>query len=93
MTDTARVRFSGLSTEDFDIPDIGDQCTFTIKATCTTHTEQNMADEGIRRTVTLKLDRVVEGVTNAVDQPANGQLTLDADDGFDGGPEFDDGKG
>ncbi|MFH5231919.1 hypothetical protein [Antrihabitans spumae] len=80
LIDTARVRFSGLSAEDFEIPDIGEQVTYTIKATCTTHTEQDMANEGTRRTCTMKIDRVVEGISKAVNDAANGQLALVPDD-------------
>lgn len=108
LIDTARVRFSGLSTEAFEVPEIGDAITYTIKATCTTHTEQDMANEGTRRTVTMKVDRVVVGISEAVNTPADGQLTLvPADDGdqgdgdteptgglgeFTGGPSFSRGE-
>ena len=75
-TDTARVRFSGLFSEAFPIPEIGDQATFTVKATCTAHTEQNMGHEGIRRTVTLKVERVVEGVSESVHDGEDWQMSL-----------------
>lgn len=77
LIDTARVRFSGLSTEAFEIPSIGETVTYTIKATCTTHTEQDMANEGTRRTVTMKVDRVVEGVSEKVHDGIDGQITLE----------------
>lgn len=106
LIDTARVTFSGVSTEAFEIPDIGDEVILTVKAKCTTHTEKDMANEGIRTTCTLKLLRVVQGVSEAVREDGDGQMSLadvDEDEGgsddgdepdtaFEGGPQFSGGE-
>ena len=62
----------------------------TMRGIADSLSEQDMADEGTRRTATMKLVRVVEGVSEDVNTPADGQLSLGDpdDDSFTGGPSF-----
>ena len=67
LIDSARLQFSGLSAEDFeDIPEIGEQRTYTILATCQAHNERAMANEGTRKSVNMKVVRVLSGVTEKI---------------------------
>lgn len=84
MIEEARVKFSGTSAESFDEPPIGEQRTYTVLATCTTHTEQDMKNEGARRTVTMKIDKVLEGVTQKIHENDTDQPNL-----FDSEPDPD----
>ena len=77
MIDSARLQFSGLSSEDFeDIPEIGEARVYTIRATCQSHTERAMANEGIRKSVNMKVDRVLSGVTEKITEEPESEPTL-----------------
>lgn len=67
LIEAARVRFSGLSTESYEEPQIGEQRVYTVLATCTAITEQDMKSEGTRRTSTMKIDKVSEGIDNGIE--------------------------
>lgn len=71
MIDSARLQFSGLSSEDFeDVPAIGEERTYTIIAVCQSHNERAMANEGTRKSVNMKVVRVLSGVDNTInDEP------------------------
>ncbi len=79
LVEAARVRFSGLSAESYEEPQIGDQRVYTVLATCTAITEQDMKSEGTRRTATMKVDRIMEGVDHSIEDEAKPEPTL-----FDG---------
>lgn len=83
LIDSARLKFSGLSAEDFeDIPDIGEQRTYTVRAQCTAHTEQAMANEGTRKSVNMKVVRVMAGVTEKIrEDEDDGQPSMFDSDG------------
>ncbi|KXF56170.1 hypothetical protein AXA44_02750 [Rhodococcus sp. SC4] len=75
--DSARLQFSGLSAEDFeDIPEIGEQRTYTILATCQAHNERAMANEGTRKSVNMKVVRVLSGVTDKINEQPESEPTL-----------------
>lgn len=77
MIDSARLQFSGLSAEDFeDVPEIGEQRTYTIIATCQSHTERAMANEGTRKSVNMKVVRVLSGVDKSIEEPAADEPSL-----------------
>lgn len=82
MIDSARLQFSGLSAEDFeDVPEIGEQRTYTIIAACQSHTERAMANEGTRKSVNMKVVRVLSGVDSTIEDPADEEPSLfDSDD-------------
>lgn len=100
FVDTARIKIQGLSSEQFERREIGDQMTLTVKGTIVSDLEAAQAHEGTRRVQTLKLERVVEGVSEKVHETAaDGQMSLDdaAEDepetdapggAFTGGPAF-----
>lgn len=82
MIDSARLQFSGLSAEDFeDVPEIGEQRTYTIIATCQSHTERAMANEGTRKSVNMKVVRVLSGVDKAINDEQKDEPSL-----FDSAP-------
>lgn len=100
LIDSARLQFSGMSAEDFeDVPEIGEQRTYTILATCQAHNERAMANEGTRKSVTMKVVRVLSGVDKTIeDEPEeepnlfDSQPAPDEDLGDDGdGEDSDDG--
>ncbi|MDV6273951.1 hypothetical protein R3Q06_10620 [Rhodococcus erythropolis] len=66
LVEEARVKFTGLSSEYFDLPASGEQRTYTVLATRTDKHEKRMATEGDRVTVTMKIDKVVEGVSEKI---------------------------
>lgn len=77
LIDSARLQFSGLSAEDFeDIPEIGEQRTYTILATCQAHNERAMANEGTRKSVNMKVVRVLSGVTEKINEQPESEPTL-----------------
>ena len=81
LIEEARVKISGTSAESFEMPEIGEERTYTVKAVCTTHTEQDMASEGTRRTVTMKMLKIVEGVSKKIHDSEDGQGSLLDGDG------------
>ncbi|OZE98104.1 DUF7171 family protein [Rhodococcoides fascians] len=82
LIDSARLKFSGMSAEDFeDVPEIGEQRTYTILATCQAHTEQAMANEGTRKSVNMKVVRVLSGVTEEINKPEDPSLFDQDEDG------------
>ncbi|MDV8066411.1 hypothetical protein R4P64_07835 [Rhodococcus sp. IEGM 1366] len=77
LIDSARLQFSGLSAEDFeDVPEIGEQRTYTILATCQSHTERAMANEGTRKSVNMKVVRVLSGVDKSIAEDAKAEPSL-----------------
>lgn len=84
LIEAARVRFSGLSTESYEEPEIGEQRVYTVLATCTAITEQDMKSEGTRRTSTMKIDKVSAGIDTKIEQAAAPEPSLF--DGPSGGP-------
>ncbi|WP_343466305.1 hypothetical protein AAI421_17940 [Rhodococcus aetherivorans] len=76
LIEAARVRFSGLSTESYEEPEIGEQRVYTVLATCTAITEQDMKSEGTRRTSTMKIDKVSEGIDSSIDAGAEADPDL-----------------
>ncbi|OOL29697.1 hypothetical protein GQ85_24345 [Rhodococcus rhodochrous] len=66
LIEAARLRFSGTSTEAYEEPQIGEQRVYTVLATCTALTEQDMKSEGTRRTSTMKIDKVSEGINQKI---------------------------
>lgn len=98
MSDTkpvkaARVRLSGTSGKWFTKPEIGEQRVFTVLATCTAVTEQDTKTSGVRRTATLKIDEILEGVDESIveyaepalfDVSADGKITTTDDEDEDG---------
>lgn len=77
LIDSARLQFSGLSAEDFeDVPEIGEQRTYTILATCQSHTERAMANEGTRKSVNMKVVRVLSGVDKSIAEEAKPEPSL-----------------
>lgn len=76
LIDTARIKIQGLSSELFERREIGDEMTLTVKGTIVSDLESVQAHEGTRRVQTLKLDRVVEGVSEKVHENADGQMTI-----------------
>ncbi|NKT99796.1 hypothetical protein GS917_25210 [Rhodococcus hoagii] len=77
MIDSARLQFSGLSAEDFeDVPEIGEQRTYTIIATCQSHTERAMANEGTRKSVNMKVVRVLSGVDKSIEEKDDDEPSL-----------------
>ncbi|WP_326600549.1 DUF7171 family protein [Rhodococcus sp. PD04] len=80
LIEASRVRFSGLSTEAFEEPPIGDTRVFTVRATCTAITEQDMKSEGTRRTATMKIVEVREGVDPKIGEDDDAEPQLDFSD-------------
>ncbi|NKW39047.1 hypothetical protein GS935_20210 [Rhodococcus hoagii] len=77
LIDSARLQFSGLSAEDFeDVPEIGEQRTYTIIATCQSHTERAMANEGTRKSVNMKVVRVLSGVDKTINDESKDEPSL-----------------
>lgn len=75
MIEEGRIKFAGLSNEAFELPAIGEEVTYTVRGRVTSHLEQDMANEGTRVSATIKLLRVVEGISEKVrdesaDQPS-----------------------
>lgn len=95
LIDSARLQFSGLSAEDFDdVPEIGEQRTYTIIATCQSHTERAMANEGTRKSVNMKVVRVLSGVDHSIgDEPEPEPSLFDGDPSDDGDEDQADGEG
>lgn len=91
LIDSARLQFSGLSAEDFeDVPQIGDQRTYTILAVCQSHTERAMANEGTRKSVNMKVVRVLSGVDESIEDEVDEEPNLfdsTDEDGQDDEPE------
>ena len=90
LIDSARLQFSGLSSEDFeDVPQIGEERTYTIIATCQSHTERAMANEGTRKSVNMKVVRVLSGVDHTIEDARDDEPNLfdspaDDDQDYDG---------
>ncbi|UJC77968.1 hypothetical protein D4768_09835 [Rhodococcus erythropolis] len=83
LIDSARLKFSGISSEDFeDIPDIGETRTFTITAQCTKHIEEQMANEGTRKIANMKIEKILTGVDNRINDTPPAEPSL-----FDSTPE------
>ena len=77
LIDSARLQFSGLSSEEFeDVPAIGEQRTYTILATCQSHNERAMANEGTRKSVNMKVVRVLSGVTEKINEEPDEEPSL-----------------
>ena len=77
LIESARIKLSGLSEESFDDPaEIGEVRVFTVLASCTAHNQQSMANEGVRRSVTMKVERVLPGVDHTIedDKPSEPSL-------------------
>lgn len=100
MIDSARLQFSGLSAEDFEVPAIGEERTYTIIAVCQSHNERAMANEGTRKSANMKVVRVLSGVDKTIndeqkdepslfDQPPADEPDEPEDDGEDQGDEVD----
>lgn len=84
LIESARLQFSGLSGESFDDPPaIGETRTYTVLARCTAHNERAMANEETRRSVTMKVERVLAGVDKSIDQPVDSEPSLFDDRGDD----------
>ena len=85
LIDSARLKFSGISSEDFeDIPDIGETRTFTITAQCTKHIEEQMANEGTRKIANMKIEKILTGVDNRINDTPPAEPSL-----FDSTPSAD----
>lgn len=89
LIEAARVRFSGLSTEAFEEPQIGETRTYTVLASCTAITEQDMKSEGTRRTSTMKIVEVREGVDHSIGEEAGPEPMLDFGDGPEAADDVD----
>lgn len=51
-----RYQFSGLAPDQYEhVPDIGETYVMTVSVTCTGHMDKQTANEGIRRSVNLKV--------------------------------------
>ncbi|OZD65127.1 hypothetical protein CH263_13365 [Rhodococcus sp. 06-1059B-a] len=103
LIDAARVNFSGMSEESFDNlseDNIGDIRVFTVRARVKGFSSVDMAESGVRRSASLKILKVMEGVTKKVledddQQPSLYDETEDdgdeiADDGDDVAAELED---
>ncbi|MBM4516409.1 hypothetical protein GS432_08075 [Rhodococcus hoagii] len=101
MIDSARLQFSGLSAEDFEVPAIGEERTYTIIAVCQSHNERAMANEGTRKSANMKVVRVLSGVDKTIndeqkdepslfDQPPADQSDEPEGDDEDQGDDADD---
>lgn len=85
LIDSARLKFSGISSEDFeDIPEIGESRVYTIRAQCTKHIEEQMANEGTRKIANMKIEKILTGVTEKIREDGNDQPNL-----FDSEPDPD----
>lgn len=84
MTEEVRYRLRGLSSEQFKRRSVGDEITLTIRGHIVADLEQELAHEGIQRVQTIKVDRMVEGISERVNTDADGQGTLDYESGADG---------
>lgn len=83
-----RVSIRGLSAEGFKRRANGEEITLTIKGTVVEYKESSQAHEGQRQTMTVKLERCVEGVSESVHEAGEGQMSLadvepDEEEGFD----------
>ncbi|MBM4592256.1 hypothetical protein LRM64_10140 [Prescottella equi] len=77
LIDSARLKFSGISQEDFeDIPAIGETRTFTIRAQCTKHIEEQMANEGIRKVANMRISKIVSGVDKSIEDKEGDEPSL-----------------
>ena len=77
MIDSARLKFTGISSEDFeDIPEIGEIRVFTIRAQCTKHIEEQMANEGTRKIANMKIERILVGVDKKIADDAKVEPSL-----------------
>lgn len=76
MIDSARLQFSGLSAEDFEVPAIGEERTYTIIAVCQSHNERAMANEGTRKSANMKVVRVLSGVDKSIEEPPADEPSL-----------------
>lgn len=76
MTDQTRVKFQGLSAEMFDRAELGDEVVFTVRGVVVKDEEATQAHEGIRRSQTVRVERVVEGVSKSVHDSEDGQMSL-----------------
>lgn len=85
MIDSARLQFSGLSAEDFEVPAIGEERTYTIIAVCQSHNERAMANEGTRKSANMKVVRVLSGVDKTINDEQKDEPSL-----FDQPPAEDD---
>lgn len=83
LIEEARVKFTGLSSESFEMPDIGETRTFTVKATCTDQLRKDMKSEGERVSVTMKIDKVVEGVSQKINEDSAEPSLFDTPEGSD----------
>lgn len=83
LIDTARIGFQGTSQEAFEIGEdnIGDTMYFTVKCVVRKYDVDDLAQEGTRRRVTLKILKVVEGISEKVKDENDGQGSLLDDDG------------
>ncbi|MBM4522492.1 hypothetical protein GS462_21675 [Rhodococcus hoagii] len=95
MIDSARLQFSGLSAEDFEVPAIGEERTYTIIAVCQSHNERAMANEGTRKSANMKVVRVLSGVDKTIndeqkDEPSLFDQPLAGEPDEPGEPEADD---
>lgn len=84
LIDTARVNFSGMSEESFEglgEENIGDIRYFTVKARVKGFSSVDMAESGVRRSASLKVLKVVEGISESVKDEDDGQGSLVDDDG------------
>lgn len=76
MIDSARLQFSGLSAEDFEVPAIGEERTYTIIAVCQSHNERAMANEGTRKSANMKVVRVLSGVDKTINDEQKDEPSL-----------------
>lgn len=76
LIDTARFKFRGLSSESFERRELGSEVVFTIKGVIVKDESDVQAHEGNRISQTVKIERVVEGVSDTVHESGDGQLSM-----------------
>lgn len=80
LIDSARLKFSGISSEDFeDIPEIGESRVYTIRAQCTKHIEEQMANEGTRKIANMKIEKILTGVSEKIREDNEEPSLFDSD--------------
>lgn len=94
LVDTARIGFQGTSQEAFEIGEnnIGDTMYFTVKCVVRKYDVDDLAQEGTRRRVTLKILKVVEGISEKVKDEDDGQGSMLDGDGQVPDTDTDDGE-
>lgn len=85
-----RIRFSGLSSESFELSNVGDTIVLTIRGRVKKVIEEEQASEGTRHVMNLSIEKVLTGVNSKINEGANEPTLFDQPENEGEAPEPED---